>query len=93
MATLPSEYRGAFQVVVVESYTKSRQVLVLLFSEISHRVSADVLEVIRIAAAFYYVAVESMDRFLGEKVLSDVKNISTLVAVFRELERFAFWSS
>ena len=64
------------------------QVLVLLFSEISHRVSADVLEVIRIAAAFYYVAVESMDRFLGEKVLSDVKNISTLVAVFRELERF-----
>ena len=60
----------------------------LLFSEISHRVSADVLKVIRIAAAFYYLAVESMDRFLGEKVLSDVKNISTLVAVFRELERF-----
>ena len=59
----------------------------LFFSEISHGISADVFEVIRVAVAFYYLSVKSMDRFLSEKILCDVEDISALVTVFRKFER------
>lgn len=68
-------------------YAERCQILVLFFSEISHGISADVFEVIWVAVAFYYLSVKSMDRFLSEKILCDVEDISALVTVFRKFER------
>ncbi len=87
--------KRAFEIIVVERDVERFKVAVLLISEVGNRVSADILEVIRVSGACNDAAVERLNIFFSQVIFSDIGDIESVIAVFGEYNILAqkFFSS